>query len=257
MNEKAISILRNTRTALQMVYEPLDVLTRWVNYKEGYPPLWMRQKVGGLNDFEGSGGEYLAYLKLLCGLEPGMTILDIGCGCGLMCLPVNENGTLPEYLGPNGRYVGIDIDKTSIDWCTKHIRSKHPICQFTTSMWDLYEYKFDVILAKSLFTHLYPYELIGYLTDIQHLFKPKGVCLATFFLLTDIEPIGKYTFKYSMGDGRWAVRRLTKPRLSVAYKESWIIPTIKEAGFSTEIHYGSWRGNKVGLSFQDIIILRR
>ena len=55
MNEKIISLLRGIRTSLQIVVEPMDLLSRWMNGKNGYPPLWIRQKVGSLNDFEGSG----------------------------------------------------------------------------------------------------------------------------------------------------------------------------------------------------------
>lgn len=255
MNEKVITILRNTRTALQILTEPIDHFARFMNYKKGYPPLWIRQKVGGLNDFEGSGGEYMAYLKLLCDLKPGMIVLDIGCGCGLMCLPVNENPTLPQYLGPSGRYVGIDIDKTSIDWCNRNIRRKYPNCQFKLAGENLYEYRFDVILCKSLFTHLSPNGMAIYLDIIKDTLVPNGKCLATFFLLNKEEPKGKFTFKYSHME--FSYERDTKPDHAIAYDEDFLGVSLKRLGFTYDIHHGSWKGNNKGLSFQDIIILRR
>lgn len=255
MDEKIISVLRNTRTALQILAEPIDAFDRFINYKKGYPPLWIRQKVGGLNDFESSGAEYIAYLKLLCSLKPGDKLLDIGCGCGLVCLQVNENTNLPEYLGPDGRYVGIDINRTLIDWCRRHI--KNPNCQFTTKAEELYEYKFDVILCKSLFTHLLPSELGDYIAIIKEVLKSGGSCLTTFFLLNDKETTSKYRFKDWDGECQFSTRRKTRPRLSIGYKESWLDRVLEQGGFNYSTYYGSWRGNKTGLSHQDIIILKR
>ena len=253
MDEKITSILRNTRTVLQVLAEPIDKFDRFINYKKGYPPLWIRQKVGSLNDFESSGAEYIAYLKLLCDLKPGDNLLDIGCGCGLMCLQVNENSNLPEYLGSDGRYVGIDINERLISWCRRHI--KYPNCQFKLVGGDLHEYKFDVILCKSLFTHLLPSEVIDYLALIKERMKPGGSCLATFFLLDEIKPKGRYTFKYN--HTTFFTEKWEDERAAVAYEEEWLKKALDIADFKYEIHYGSWRGDKKGLSYQDIVILRR
>ena len=256
MQEQMRGLLKKVRTVLQILAEPIDLFGRWVDYKKGYPPLIIRQKVGNLNDFEGSGGEYIAYLKLLCNLKPGDKLLDIGCGCGLMCLQVNENATLPEYLGSEGRYVGLDTNKRLIGWCNKNIRSKYPICQFSLPIpkANLFNYKFDVVLAKSLFTHLLSSETEDYLQLIKDYLRPGGRCLATFFLLDKVEPKGRYTFKgVSYPE---AYERITDKKAAVAYDEKWLLGLLKKMGFSVEVYYGSWRGNREGLSFQDIIILR-
>lgn len=257
MDEMVITVLRKTRTALQVLYEPIDALTRFVNYKKGYPPLWIRQKVGSLNDFEGSGGEYMAYLKLLCGLQPGMSVLDIGCGCGLMCLPLNENPTLPEYIYP-GSYIGVDIDKTQIDWCKRYLMDMGNV-SFGTSIQELPKGVFDVVLCKSLFTHLYLGEAEEYLQWIKEGLKPSGVCLATFFLYRDTDKlVGRYRFKHPSVNGHVFYERASKPRLAVAY-DAELFPSMKalEGLVIDNIHYGSWRGDNKGLSFQDIVILRR
>jgi len=257
VNENIITILRNTRTGLQILAEPIDALARFLNYKEGYPPLWIRQKVGGLNDFEGSGGEYMAYLKLLCNLQPGMNVLDIGCGCGLMCLPINENGTLPEYIYP-GNYIGIDIDKTQINWCKNHLMDMGNV-SFGTSTKELPNGVFDVVLCKSLFTHLLLGEAEDYLQLIKDVLKPNGVCLATFFLYRDTDRLlGKFRFRHPSVNGHVFYERASKPRLAVAY-DAELFPTMKalEGLVIDKIYYGSWRGDNKGLSFQDIVIIRR
>ncbi len=256
MNERVISVLRGVRTSLQVAAEPIDILSRWMNGKKGYPPLWIRQKVGSLNDFEGSGGEYMAYLKLLCGLKPGDNILDIGCGCGLICLGVNENGTLPEYISP-GLYWGMDTDKKVVRWCERNVRRDN--VRFTShsirGMWD--DNFFDVILAKSLFTHLLSDKVEDYLRETKRLLKPGGKCLATFFLLRrSFERLeGRYTFKWVSYPE--AFERITNRRVAVAYDEKWLLKLLKKMEFSVDIYYGSWRGDNIGLSFQDVVILRR
>ena len=259
MDEKIVGVLRGLRTSLQIAFEPIDLLSRMVNNKKGYPPLWLRQKVGDLNDFEGSGGEYVAYLKLLCNLKPGDKLLDIGCGCGLICLDITEGGSLLRYLGNNGGYEGVDIDGKLISWCNRTIRKRYPISQFFLSpdgsMPNFYNYKFDVVLTKSLFTHLLEEETEGYLNGIKEVLRPGGRCLATFFLLNEMEPNGRYTFKFP--DGKVAYERVTKKKAAVAYDEKWLLSLLKKMEFSVDIYYGSWRGNGKGLSFQDIVILRR
>ena len=256
LDENLISILRGIRTSLQVVAEPIDWAARFLNNKRGYPPLWLRQKVGDLNDFEGSGGEYIAYLKLLCGLKPGDELLDIGCGCGLMCLPLSENLVLPKYLKS---YVGMDTDKGLIDWCRENV--KYGNCFFILledrdgGYLPAESNSFDVILAKSLFTHLLKEETENYLNEIKRLLRLGGRCLATFFLLNEVEPKGRYTFKFVSYPE--AYERITGKRAAVAYDEKWLLGLLKRMGFSVDVYSGSWRGDGKGLSFQDIIILRR
>lgn len=255
MDEKIISFLRGVRTVLQTAVEPIDWASRMLNNKHGYPSLKLRQSVGDLSDFEGSGGEYLAYLRLLCGLKPGDELLDIGCGCGLMCLPLSGSSPLPKYLKS---YCGCDINKRVINWCEKNIKTKYKNCYFahlTSNHLPYASNSFDVILAKSLFTHLLREETENYLEEIKRLLKPGGKCLATFFLFGDEEPEGKYTFQYP----KWPVcyERLTKPRLAVAYDEDWVTKLLKKKGFSLGIYYGTWTGRQDGLSYQDIIVMRR
>jgi hypothetical protein len=257
MREVKYSLLRKTRTLLQTAMEPIDYAARLLNNKKGYPPLRLRQQVGDLKDFEGSGGEYLAYLKLLCGLKPGDKLLDIGCGCGLILLDTTGAGSLAGYLGPNGRYVGLDINEELIDWCNKKIRRKHPTCQFGPPYPKevLFEYKFNVILAKSLFTHLLPNMAEVYLRLVWDKLAPGGKCLSTWFLLDGVKPRGKYTFRYR--EGIVAYERETNKELAVAYDEKWLTGLLRKLGFSIQVWYGTWRGDRRGLSFQDIIVLRR
>lgn len=254
-NETIYTILRNTRELLQKAYEPLDSLTRFINYKKGYPPLWLRQRVGNLNDFEGSCGEYVAYLKLLCNLQKGDSLLDLGCGCGTILQDTTGQGSLLDYLLS---YAGVDVDKKTLTWCSTHYK-KRALFVSPTAFYAIPALKstVDVVLCKSLFTHLSHDAVELYIRDIARVLRPKGSCLCTWFILNDRTPTGRYTFCNYMGPE--AYERASKPSLAVAYRESWLLQLFRDCELSCKIYYGTWRepsGGK-GLSFQDIVILTK
>ena len=259
MDERLISLGRWGRLGLQIALEPIDWTARLINGRTKYPPLYIRQKVGNLFDFETSGAEYASYLKLLCNLKPGDNLLDIGCGCGLMALQHNENPSLPEYLFP-GTYCGLDKDLDLITWCNRRLERPGVMFKWLPngSPYDVLfgPENFNVVLCKSLFTHLFPEETAGYIEEIKGILKPGGSCLATFFLLDKEERRGRYKFK-TWSEGDVGYERPTKPRLAVGYRIEGLEYLLDGLELEYEIYKGSWRGHGGGLSFQDIVIIRK
>lgn len=252
MREAVAKILRPIRASLQTLVEPLDWSARILNNKHNYPPLRLRQRVGSLNDFESSGGEYVAYLKLLCNLKYGDRLLDVGCGCGLMGLQINENPSLAEYT----RYYGLDIDQEAIRWCKKHILQAYFKEVTNNCHLPLANNSIDAVLCKSLFTHLLVHETREVLEELNRIMAPGAKCLSTWFLLRLNTPHkGRYVFPFSQGP--IAVERPSKPTLAVAYQEGWILGLLDQLGFTHEVYPGSWRGDVRGLSFQDIIVFTK
>jgi SAM-dependent methyltransferase len=261
-----------------MAFAPLDYAFRVVSQLKQYPPLHLRRYVGGMSaGFNGPGYEFVAYLRLLAGLRSGDSLWDLACGCGLLELAL-------EDLGWQGKLTGTDISNPCIDWARKHIETRLPGHKFVQM--DIYNEAynrtgklnteawlntfsgigFDVVIAKSLFTHVLPDEQIVYLKSIADRLKPGGRALLTFFVRSEdqdrLAASGKnrMSFQTYSEDKRCAVYRPVAPQAAVAYDQHYLEERFREAGFnmqSYKFHPGAWTGNPAGLSFQDIIVAEK
>lgn len=246
---------------------PLDYAGRVATDKRRQPPRHLRREVGPLQNFESSAAEFIAYLKLLCGLGPGSRFLDIGCGCGAVALQ------LTEYF-QEGSYVGIDIQQEAIAWCSKHVTGAGMSFQRADLRSMRYnpdgsaaasEYhfpfsdeSFDVVLLKSVFTHVTPPGVGNYLREIARMLTTDGRCLATFFLLADGGHVASpFNFQYGDDDFRYVSEE--SPEEVCAHNEGRVRDMIHDAGLGIDgpIRYGTWSGRSEGLSFQDIAVLTR
>src|SRR5688572_22089625 len=134
----------------------------------------------------------MTHLRLLVGLQSQENLLDVGCGCGSMAL------FLKDYLDESGHYTGVDIHQPSINWCKKKIAERHANFRFLHIDVKNLAYNpkgahraedyalpfevqtFDVILLKSVFTHMRPLEVENYIQEVSRLLKSGGRCLMTF-----------------------------------------------------------------------------
>lgn len=270
-----VNLLRACRHLGYLTLWPLDCLSRLVNGKSDFPPLHLRRYVGPLRTFEASGAEFMTYLRLLVGMQPDESILDIGCGCGLMAL------YLKDFLDDRGSYTGVDLHRPSISWCRTHISEQHRNFRFEHIDVQSLAYNprgeqraedftfpyepgsFDVILLKSVFTHLRPTEVDNYLREVARLLKENGRCLATFFLLNEEQrrfaADARNQLKFDFGDREWRYVYENSPESASAYAEDYVLSLLAKHNLSlqTAACYGSWSGRKNGLSFQDLLIIRK
>lgn len=254
--------------------EPIDYLLRAVKGKPELPPLRLRRYVGPLRSFESSGAEFRGYLREIVGLRPDESILDIGCGCGLMALP------LSDFLNRQGRYVGVDIHGPSIKWCVKNISSRHDNFEFARVdvrnvifnpqgkpaaefRFPYEDNTFDVVLVKSVFTHMRAQEVDRYLSEIARLMTDRGRCLATFFLLNqeqaELKHQGRNQISFDFGDdvSRYAYQH--SPESAIAHRESFVMELLSKHRLTLRrpVMYGTWSGLSNGLSFQDMLLIAR
>lgn len=249
-----------------------DIVSRAVRGQLHLPPYWLRDV--GPEDFSAVGLEFLDYAVELGRLKPGGRVLDIGCGCGRMALP------LAAYLDREALYVGLDVAADSIQWCQQHITPRFPNFHFYSI--DLYNERynplgrylareyvfpfkaqaFDFVLLASVFTHLLPDDCANYLREIARLLRPRGAALATFFLLNESQArlardgLNHFDFQVRFGPCRTTDERV--PERAVAYDEAYLGQIIQQSGLKIvePVRYGTWSGRGDGLSFQDMVILR-
>ena len=260
----------------------VDVVDRVCGRFDGLtPPALLRVRVGCFASFlrmgryRAVGQEFADHLRLIAGLEPQHHMLDIGCGCGQVAAAV-----IP-VLGPHGRYDGFDPDVQAIDWCRRHIAARYANFHFSHADVANTQYNpcgtvsavhvrlpyedasFDIILLKSVFTHMQRPQLEHYLNEIARLLRPGGRCLATFFLLDEAVQrkmqIDRTAFNFRhVGDGCRLVDPVI-PDYLVAYERAVLHEAIAKAGLrlARPIDEGTWAGHKDALSFQDMVLLTR
>lgn len=245
------------------------------------PPLWRmfdgpRDKQLFLRNSEEAFRLYKVYGKL----QPSGHVLDIGSGLGRKTL------SLPEYLGAAGRYVGVDIVREGVDWCNANISAKHPNFIFlhlnvhnsrynrsatvtaANFQFPFSDQSFDLIVAWSVFTHMFPEDVRNYLREASRMLKPDGRCVFSFYLMTEgaiaaiQDGTAKEKIEYQMEESFFTDNKVVPEDLT-AFKENWIRSAYEDANLSIEeILYGSWVGDGDPKTFpmanyQDIIVAKR
>lgn len=258
--------LVRARMAGYVLLEPLDRIGLWLNRKTHLPPLWLRRYVGPPETFETAAAEFLCLLKLVAGLRADSAVFDIGCGCGALAIQ------LLDYLGPRGRYLGLDIHRPSVRWCQTHLRRSGFSFEWVDMPNSAYnprgsvrpdEFRlngqppFDVAVAKSLFTHVTPDVMRAYMRLVGGSLSATGVFVFTAFLFQDARaPEVAQRFPYGDDDFRHAYAHRVES--AVAYSERAIRGAASDAGLMiTRLYPGAWRNKVDPLSYQDVLVAQR
>jgi SAM-dependent methyltransferase len=120
---------------------------------------------------------------------------------------------------------------------------------------------FDVILLKSVFTHMRPPDVDNYVGEVARLLRPGGRCLLTFFLLNEEQRrrAGENRLSFDHGDDTWRYVHEESPETAVAYDEGFVLELFDRhgLGLAEPISYGRWSGRPEGLTFQDLLVVTR
>lgn len=220
------------------------------------------------------------YVRLIiqgrCRLTPSESVLDLGCGPGPTAI------VLADYLSDEGRYEGIDIMPSVIEFCAAAYADKpnfgFQLADIHSSHYNpggrqsasnfVFPYddaSFDFIFSASLFTHLLPEEVENYCREMARVLKPGGRCMTTAFLLNeesratmqrDDLPVA-YRFNHGSGTARYL--NADNVAQAVAHDEAWMRRTFLASDMRiSELTFGTWAGQPDLLgALQDLIVAIR
>lgn len=239
----------------------------------------------GVNDRENIGREFQAIGAGIIGemINDGYIlfnhrVLDVGCGLGRLA------GALTQHLSPSGVYFGIDVTKSSIDWCTDHYRG-YPNFRFVhadvfstlynpTAVTPAADYRFpfeansfDFVFSVSLYTHLVLRDADNYLAEMTRVLKHGGRMWNTFLLLDEIsEPRARVAqAEYPNVHMPWEIEGgLTaipsNPEALISFRRPVIEGIHTKHGLQIEdIRNGPWSGrsDNIRAGYQDVVIARK
>jgi len=162
-------------------------------------------------------------------------VLDVGCGQGR--LPIGIIRVIGEM-----NYVGIDVDRKSIDWCKRYIGREHP--SFNFKHLNLYNERYnkkgikiddkfrfevepksvDIVYLYSVFSHTTEEDMRIYLKDISRILNGKGKLFLTTFVEEDVPNISINPENYRF--------QCSGPLHVVRYKKDYLFSIFDEYGYS-------------------------
>lgn len=258
------------------VLKPFDIFYPKLR-AEGLPPMSLN-RYGGYSTNQDIARLFVDMLIKECGLCEGSVVLDIGCGTGLIAVPILN------VIGPTGKLYGLDLIEESINWCKRNIQPTWPNSEFKhvavfnasynpTAKTSAKEYRFpypntafDVVLLKSVFTHMRPAEVDNYLAEISRMMRPGGFALITFFLLdTETRRLiaeGRSSFDFSHEFENCMVVNPAIPEDAIAFEYAELMHVFEQCGLTLKrTLWGSWRGGGPAVgqvaTSQDVLILKR
>lgn len=250
LTRRGYHLLRRARRAGLQLVSPIDELANYLNGKRPFPPIDMRREVGGLSTFESAAGEIMAALELLAGLMPSSRVFDMGCGCGALPIVMRRRARAP-FLG---QYAGVDVDPRLVDWCARHLGDEH----FRFEIYDYHNASYnpegqrflpfpvpddwaDVVLMKSVITHMLPADVAFYMEELARVLKPPGRALVTAWLFGEDDTDVAADFPHVGDGGRFRYTKEASPESAIALSEEWLLPVLEKCGLAWELHRGAQR----------------
>jgi ubiquinone/menaquinone biosynthesis C-methylase UbiE len=218
-------------------------------------------------------GMFLVLDLLQLGLlaDPGLDIVDVGCGCGRLATQ------LAPYLKDDASYVGFDTWATGVSWASQVVTLRYPRFAFElltrsgarTREGYVGEHAYplpvadascDLVIASSLLTHLTYSAAVGYLTEFRRVLRPSGRAYVTFFFF-DAEAERLLSGLKLRRDEHGAYYK-HRAFFDSYFREEAVSRMVREAGLRPVVkRLGHWRGERYTLrrpiGAQDLLVLRR
>ena len=260
--------VRGARAAAYWLASPFDRFGRRLAGLPPLPPLWLRRHTGAIAAWETGVRDTAEFLSRLEPASGAAVVLDVGCGPGAM---VEE---FARRLPAGGRYVGFDVHEPSIRWCRRRwagdarlrfelaeVRSAYggaagpPVSSYRFPMEDG---EADLVLAKSVFTHLLEDDARHYLAEIRRVLGAGRVAVVTAFLFdrdhSEIEAVRR-ALPFERNGGTVRLRRNGRPTAAVAFDRSAFWKMIEDGGLRVGWHSEGFFPGRPRLDAQDVLVL--
>ncbi len=184
------------------------------------PALALAQAIGAptMEDFMSIGDGHVAVLRHR-GLLDGMTVYDLGCGCGRTAQALVRHGW-------QGHYTGADVVQELIDELARQCPGYDVLLNVTPRI-VAPDASLDMVFHWSVFTHFYPGESYLYTADAFRALKPGGKMIFSFLELEDVEH--DRVWNANLDHLRAANRA---EHLDAFLHRDWIRRFVRDAGFA-------------------------
>lgn len=258
--------------------DPIDHLVRTAQGLSELPPYSIRIRSNGITkqfggkNFYQFGNQLAEHLQKYASLNNQSKVLEIGCGCG-------RTGFALSRILDNGNFVGMDIEKKSLESCKQNplfIRKKFRFDYLDVqndeynpegeNRADSYKFpydsnEFDVIFLVSVFTHMLTDDVKNYIAEISRMLKPGGICMVTTFLMDKGRQTNGFSFPHN--DKEHYFYNQVMPEVAVGYYSKFYTTQFASSGLKHmyEILWGNWRNSQEVVSLsgfaQDIIFFSK
>lgn len=131
-----------------------------------------------MEQFYAQGDAHVAVLRFH-GLENGMNVYDLGCGCGRTAQALQREGW-------TGNYIGADVVPELLAELARQCPDYRVVLNYNRTI-DVDDASLDMLFNWSVFTHLLPAESFLYMLDAFRALKPGGKLLFSFLELEEPE----------------------------------------------------------------------
>ena len=186
----------------------------------------------------------------------------------------------------SGTYVGVDIIRDSIEWCSSNISARYPAVQFEhlnirdqihnpsgispaeAIQLPVEAGSRDLVFAFSVFTHLFESDISYYLSEFERIMRPGGLAYLTCFIYSDEALLAARKTNLTPWDLKSDYRiypgcRINDPAHplgAIAYTEEKLCSLVKEKGLRLVEPplKGAWSGLHVdAVDGQDVLLLTK